>query len=196
LVELLDNTKLIPVPKELADRFKVLAGRLGVSVSSLASEVLEEALRVDKLGYSVRDAVDVLSLALVHRGAGLVCFQRRGLVELIQRLYEEDQDGLRDLWYRAGRWYAAYLSSRLDEQIFGFFERDMRLSWCLDESMVRVEDVVVYVRFTSFGMSDAFTDLLVVYSHGFFEWLGYSVVEEEVLPGLVSLRFIRQNPLH
>ena len=41
-------------------------------------------------------------------------------------------------------------------------------------------------------MSREFTELLVVYTKGFFEELGYSVSEEDVLSGLVSFKFIKK----
>ncbi len=34
------------------------------------------------------------------------------------------------------------------------------ISWNLDESEIRVEDVIVSVRLTSFGMSREFTELI------------------------------------
>jgi hypothetical protein len=190
--ELLTDTKLIPIPKPLANQLRLLAGRLGVSVTSLTEEALEQVLRADTLGSNVKGAVDILHMAQVHRGAGLMNFQRAGVSDLFKRLYDEDSEGLLDLWYRSGRWYAAYLSNRLNGDYFDFFEQDLLVSWNLDESEISVEDVVVYVRLTSFGMSREFTDLLVLYTKGFFEELGYVVSEEDVLPGLVSIKFIKK----
>ena len=190
--ELLTDTKLIPIPKPLANQLRLLAGRLGVSVASLTEEALAQVLRADTLGSNVKDAVDILHMAQVHRGAGLINFQRTGVRDLIKRLYNEDTEGLLELWYRSGRWYAAYLSNRLNGDFFNFFEQDLLVSWNLDESEILVEDVVVNVRLTSFGMSREFTDLLVVYTKGFFDELGYVVSEEDVLPGLVSFKFIKK----
>jgi hypothetical protein len=190
--ELLDDTKLIPVPKPLANQLRLLAGRMGVSVSSITTEALEQVLRADELNSSVKDAVDILHMAQVHKGAGLVNFQRAGVKDLIKRLYDEDSDGLLNTWYRSGRWYGAYLSNRLNGDFFKFFEQDLLVSWNLDESEITVEDVVVHVRLTSFGMSFEFTELLVVYTKGFFDELGYMVSEEDVLSGLVSFRFIKK----
>ena len=190
--ELLDDTKLIPVPSELANQLRLLAGRMGVSVSSITTEALEQVLRADELDSSVKDAVDILHMAQVHKGAGLVNFQRAGVKDLIRRLYDEDSEGLLNIWYRSGRWYAAYLSNRLNGDFFKFFEQDLLVSWNLDESDIQLEDVVVAVRLTSFGMSPEFTELLVVYTKGFFEELGYMVSSEDVLSGLVSFKFIKK----
>jgi len=190
--ELLTDTKLIPIPKPLANQLRLLAGRLGVSVINITEEAIEQVLRADTLGSNVKYAVDILHMAQVHRGAGLINFQRTGILDLIKRLYEEDSESLLELWYRSGRWYAAYLSNRLNGDFFSFFEQDLLVSWNLDESEIQVEDVVVNVRLTSFGMSGEFTELLVGYTKGFFEELGYVVSEEDILPGLVSFKFIKK----
>ena len=53
------------------------------------------------------------------------------------------------------------------------------------------EDVLVHFRATSFNMSGDITELFVLYTRGVFEELGYSVNDEDVLPGLVSFKFIK-----
>ena len=50
---------------------------------------------------------------------------------------------------------------------------------------------MVELRATCFNMSTTLTDLLVLYTKGVFDGLGYSVNEEDVLPGLVSLKFLK-----
>ena len=190
--ELLTDTKLVPIPKPLANQLRLLAGRLGVSVSSITEEALEQVLRVDELGASLKDAVDSLHMEGVHRGAGLINFQRAGFKDLIRRLYSDSPNDLLELWYRSGRWYAAYLSNKLNGGVFDFFEKDLFVSWNLDESEIIIEDVLVSVRLTSFRMGNEFTDLLVMYTRGFFEELGYTISEEDVLPGLASLKYIKK----
>lgn len=190
--ELLTDSKLIPVPKPLANQLRLLAGRLGVSVSSLTEEALEQVLRADDLGSSLKDAVDILHMAQVHHGAGIINFQRAGMKDLVKRLYDESPEDLMQLWYSSGRWYAAYLSNKLNGDLFSFLEQDLLVSWNLDESEIRIEDVVVNLRLTSFGMSHEFTELLIMYTKGVFDELGYIVSDEDILPGLVSFKFIRK----
>ncbi len=76
--------------------------------------------------------------------------------------------------------------------ILTFLEHDLKISWNLDEVKIVEEDVMVHFRFTSFNMTENVTQLLVLYTRGLFDELGYSVNEEDVLPGLVSFRFIKK----
>jgi hypothetical protein len=191
--ELLDDKKLIPVPKPLANQLYLVTGRLGTNVGSFATEALTQALRVLELGSDLKEAVDLFHMNQIHRGAGLVIFQRAGFKELITNLYLEDPEKILELWYSSGRWYSAYLSVKLNADILGYLEKDLLISWNLDESQIQVEDVLINVRLTSFGMSSMFTDLLVMYTRGIFEELGYELSDEDVLPGLISIRFIKKR---
>ena len=190
--ELLTDAKLIPVPKPLANQLRLLAGRMGLSVSSITEEALEQVLRADELGSNLKDAVDLLYMSQVHRGAGLINFQRAGFKDLIKQLYTRDSEDLNQLWYRSGRWYAAYLSTKINRDFFSFLEKDLIISWNLDDAEIITKDLSVSLRLTSFGMSLEFTNLLLMYTKGLFEELEYASTHEDVLPGLIFLQFLKK----
>ena len=191
--ELLENKKLIAVPKPLANQIYLVTGRLGTNVPSFTTEALTQALRVEQLGSDLKTAVDLFHMNQIHRGAGLILFQRAGFKELLVNLFSEDPEKILKLWYSSGRWYSAYLAVKLNSDILGHLEKDLLISWNLDEAKIQVEDVIVNVRLTSFGMSSMFTDLLVMYTKGIFEELGYYVSDKDILPGLISLKFLKQR---
>lgn len=189
--ELLDDNKLIPVPRLLADQVRLVTRRLGTNVSSFATTALEQALRAERLNSDLEEAVDMYHMNIVQRGAGMLFFQRAGFMDLLSNFNIRELEKLLETWYRSGRWYSAYLSARLDQDILGFLEKDLLITWNLDESEIKIKDVMVSVRLTCFGMSTQFTDFLVVYTKGIFDELGYDVSDEDVLPGLVSINFLK-----
>lgn len=191
--ELLDDKKFIVVPEEIANRLKLVSGRLGSSAVSYAEEVFTQAFRVDEMGSSLEEAVDMYRLVTVHRGAGSIQVNRARFKELVERLYLEDAEELSGIWHESGRWYGAYLSTKLNgEDIFGFLEKDLLVTWNLDEAELRQQDVLVSVRCTSFGMSMELTDLLVHYLVGLMEELGYVENDRDVLRGLVMMKFLKK----
>lgn len=188
--ELLDDTKLIKVPKALANQLKLVAGRLGSNISDFASEALIQALRVDDMGSNLEDAVNMYELVQIHKGAGLVNIPRTILNNCLSLDPETESDKLR--FMEAGKWYAAYISSKLsNEQIMAFLENDLRVFWNLDEVEIVEEDVLIHFRASSFSMSTTVTEMFVLYTKGIFIELGYSETEEAVLSGLVSLKFLK-----
>ena len=73
--ELLDDNKLIPVPRLLADQVRLVTGRLGTNISSFTKIALEQALRAEQLNSDLEEAVDMYHMNLVQRGAGMLYFQ-------------------------------------------------------------------------------------------------------------------------
>ena len=188
--ELLADTKLIKVPKALANQLKLVAGRLGTNTSDYAMEALIQALRVDDMGSNLEDAVNMYELVQIHKDAGLVNVPRT-IMNICLSLDSENMDDKLG-FMEAGMWYAAYISSKLSSDvILPFLENDLRIFWNLDEVEIFTEDVIVYFRASSFNMSTSMTEMLVLYTRGIFTELGYSETEENILPGLVSLKFLK-----
>ena len=191
--ELLDDKKFIVVPAEIANQLRIVSGRRGSSAVSYAEEVFTQAFRVDEMGSRLEEAVDTYRLVTVQRGAGSIFVNRARFKELVERLYREDAGELSSIWYESGRWYGAYLLTKLNgEGIFGFLEKDLLVTWNLDEAEIRQEDVLVFVRCTSFGMSRELTDLLVHYLVGLMDELGYIENDRDVLRGLVIMKFLKK----
>ena len=190
--ELLDDTKLIKVPKALASQLSLVVRRLGTSVSDYTTDALSQALRINDMGSNLEKAVDTYQLVDIHKRAGLINLSRHTLTQIVSMLPDKAAKTLKDESKEAGQWYAAYILSKLSSNsILGFLENDLMLSWNLDEVKIVEEDVLVHFRCTSFNMTLDITELLVLYTRGVFEELGYSVKDEAVLPGLVSFTFIK-----
>jgi len=191
--ELLDDTKFIVVPAAVANRVRLVSGRLGSSVTDYAVDVFNQAFRVDDMGSGLEEAVDIYHLVTVRMGAGNIHVSRTGFKDMVERLYREGAEELAGIWYESGRWYGAYLLTKLGgEDVFGFLEKDLMVSWNLDEAEIREEDFLVSVRCTSFGMSMELTDLLVHYLVGLMEEVGYVENDREVLRGLVLMKFLKK----
>jgi hypothetical protein len=194
LVEsLFDNTKLIPIPDKLVDELTHIANRRGVSISVYAAEVFQEAMRAEALGADLKEAVDLWKLISVHKNAGNLNIPRSNFGDLI-KLHIKNGFDLKEIWFDSGRWYGAFCSTQLDDDdVFSFLEKDLLLSWNLDEVEIKDEDHIVFVRCASFSMSEELTNLLIQYLLGVFQELGYAESERDTLRGLVQLRFIQKH---
>ena len=189
--ELLDDTKFIVVPRQLADQLRLVAVRLGTSVSGFSVEALTQALRIHEMGADLKEAVDIYHLSDVQRGAGNVQVTRSVFRDIILKLYDEDRDELLRVWGDHGKWYGAYLKAKLSrDEVLGFLEKDLMVSWNLDEAEITRRDLMVTIRLVSFGMSNEFTELLVSYILGLMGELGFSENERDVLRGLVFMRLL------
>jgi len=187
-----ENTKLLILPTHLVDRLKVIATRQGVSLSSFATDSLEQALRVNEMDASLSDAVDAYRLSEIQRGAGMVDVPRSSLNHLVERLYGRKGEELRRVWGEAGRWYGEYLRTKLQPgEALGFLENELLVAWNLDEAEIRGSETEVAVRWVSFTMTGEFTELLLSYLSAVMEALGFREVERDSLRGMATLKYTR-----
>ena len=186
-----DDTKLLMLPSDLVDRLKEVSNKRGTSLSGYAMEVFEEALKADKLGASLGDAVDAFRMKEIHRGAGAVIVPRRGLGQIMKSLGNEHAEDIVKLWDEAGRWYGKYLLGKLSsDDVLAFLRQDLLTSWNLDEVEFTDGDHPA-LRFTGFMMSEEFTGMLLSYVHGVMDSLGYKEIERDSLRGMATIRYLR-----
>jgi hypothetical protein len=183
--------KLISLPEKLVDRLHAIAVRKGVSVTNLAAEALEQSVRAEEMGITLNEAVDTHRLLQVQRGSGAVQIPRSRLTSVVRELLQGDQEELLTAWGEAGRWYGEYLHALLGGEAVDFLEKDLLVSWNLDEVEVRNEEITVDIRIASFVIPLELTELLTSYVKGVMDALGYEIHEEECLRGLAALRFRR-----
>lgn len=190
-----DGTRLIILPRRMIKGLKEAAERAGISLSVFASGALEEAIRAERMGIPLGEAVELYGLMRVQRDAGAVQVSRSILEYLVSQLYDTSREELRRLWHEEGRWYGEYLKARLrGEGILEFLERALEASWNLETAEVRVKDGLVRVRCASFNMSLENTELLISYISGLMSALGFEEVGRDYLDGLAILLYRRMLP--
>jgi len=183
--------KLIFLPEKLVERLNNIAIRKGVSITNFATKALEQSLRADELGVTLDETVDTYRLLRVQRGSGAVQIPRSRLTSVVRELIRDDKGELLAAWYEAGRWYGEYLHTLLGEEAVDFLEKDLLVSWNLDEVEVRNDEITVDLRIASFVISLELTELLISYVKGVMASLGYEISKEECLRGLAALNFRR-----
>ena len=185
-----EDAKLIVVPSSLVDRLMAVAIRQGVSLSNYAADALEQALRADVMGTSLQETVDMFRLMEIQRGAGSVNISRSSLNLLIEELYPNHGEEMRRAWRESGRWYGEYLHTKLrGEDVLGFFEKTLLVSWNLDEVEIKNEEGFVTLRYASFTMPFQTTELLISFISGVMTSLGYKELDRDYLRGMATLRF-------
>ena len=186
-----DDTKLLVLPGDLVDRLKEVSIKRGTSLSGFAAEVLEVALRAEKLGAPLGDAVDAYRMVEFQRGAGAMMVPRSSLTHIVDGLEAGHADELRGLWAEAGHWYGRYLAGKLPgEEVFPFLAKELAASWNLDEVEIRGGDDATF-RFTCFIMTESFTELLLSYVSGLMDAMGFREVERDHLRGMATVRYAR-----
>lgn len=186
-----EETKLLMLSSDLVDRLRETSAKKETSLSGYAMNVLEEGLRAEKLGASPKDVVDAYFMSEIHKGAGVLIVPKSSLGQIIEKLGQDQLEGLEKLWDEAGRWYGKYLLSKINSnEVLQFVRQDLLNSWNLDEVEIKIEDNVS-LRFIGFMMSEELTHLLLSYMHGLMESLGYKEIERDSLRGMATIKYMQ-----
>jgi len=183
-----EDTKLVVLPSQLVERLNELASKQGVSLSSFASEALEQALRAGEVGVSLEKTVDLYKILDVQRGSGALQVQRSSLNTLIRHIYSNKGTELKEAWYESGVWYGEYFRTKLGyDEALGFLEKALEVTWNLDEVKLLKDGINLNIPFSSFMMSKELTELLIQHVSGIMNSLGFQIVENHHIRGLATI---------
>jgi len=178
------------VPEDLVEKLSEIANTKGVSIYNYATEALQQALRVNGMNANLGEAVDAYRLVKIQQGAGGVNIPRSTLNQLLKELYREEEDKLNNMWYDAGRWYGEYLNTKLgDDEALSFLEKDLLISWNLDEVEINNNGYEASIRYASFMMTDEMTELLLSYISGVMRALNYKELNRDYLRGMATIKY-------
>lgn len=185
--------KLILAPSDLVARLTEISNREGRTFYSFASEIFGQALRAHEMKYSLKEIVDFFESMETQKASGAVITPIDALTYLISEVYQSQRDALLEKWYESGEWYGKYLLARFHErntvEVFGKLLESGR--WDLKEVHVTQNANTVKLRCVSPLLPLENTELLLKFIEGAMCSLGYKVVDEDYLKGIILLKFER-----
>jgi hypothetical protein len=184
--------KMLAADEELANRIVEMAKRRGATVFQTVNFILEEALRAEEMGVSLREVVDKRWMLERARRLGLVFAPERLLYEMVDLAYTRVKRRVSKIWFEVGKWYGEYFSDK--EAPLKVLEEAMELLtfgssyYSLKDEGDRISLSIVGDRFT-----EGYTEALSLFIEGVFKALGYEATSKEVSRGAIHYRFGRRD---
>lgn len=189
------NTKLVIVPDEIADTLKIIAWRREVGFQEFVENSLILAIQADELGVSLKETIDLYKLINIHMDSGSQLVSRSALNEVINEFSNTEAQALEKIMNNSGNLHGLYLKTRLDkETIYQYLEKDILLTWNLDDVIIERTDLEFTIKCIGFTMNELYTNLLVHYLSGLMEALDFRETDREQLRGLIKIRYLMRNP--
>jgi len=183
--------KLVPAPEDLFSKLSEAANIAGKPFSSYVAEALEQVVRAHEMNRSLKEIVDFYELMMMQKEAGLVITPSETLNNLIERLYPKEKELLQTIWFDSGKWYGKYLlvKVRNEDQVEMFGEILKVTSWNLKDVEFKKDANGVTFRCISFTLSLENTVLLMKFIEGVMNTLGYEMVNQDHLRGMIRMEF-------
>ncbi|MGQ9680058.1 MAG: hypothetical protein ACUVV4_04765 [Candidatus Bathyarchaeia archaeon] len=180
--------KMLAARADLADKVYEIAMRKG-TLYDFVNDILEQAVRADAMGLTLREVVDERWILKDARDAGFIVFPERLVYGLIEKACKTPKRELQSLWYETGEWYGKYFA---DPKRFG--EVMSRLLWDASEFRISKEDKdALRLTCLSSKFSESHTDLFGKFLEGAFNALGYEKESGEFFKGIINLRFKKKG---
>jgi len=183
-----DKRKMLAARVDLADKVLEIAARRG-TLYDYVNDVLEQAIRAESLGLTLKEILDDRWIIKSARDAGFTVIPEKTVFELIEDAYKSlGKEKMANLWYETGQWYGKYY-----EDIAKFEGSVKRFFWDISEFKVSKEDENVVLTCLSSKFSEAYTELFSKFLEGAMNALGYNLDESEVSKGIISLKFVKSK---
>jgi len=183
-----ERRKMLAARVDLADKISEIAARRG-TLYDYVNDVLEQAVRAESLGLTLKEVLDDRWVIQDARDAGFAIVPEKVFYEVTEDAYDRlGKRKMTSLWYEIGQWYGKYYED------LGRFEGSVRrFFWDISEFKISEDDEKLVLTCLGSKFSEAYTELFSKFLEGALNALGYSLDGGEVSKGIISLRFVKSK---
>ncbi|MEM1756429.1 MAG: hypothetical protein QW770_00105 [Candidatus Bathyarchaeia archaeon] len=175
--------KMLAAREDLVERISDIARRRG-TLYDFVNEVLNEAIRADSMGITLREALNEYGLVKMAKDSGFTLVPERLWYDVIEKVGSRS-GWARKLWYEAGEWYAKFYGS--PEK---FADSIKKLFWDVVEFNVsKLEDEGLIVRCLCPKFTVPVAELFSSFLEGAYGVFGFHPVKRETSRGVVYMEF-------
>jgi len=172
-------------------RTRELAKKKKQTLYGLVNEALEQLLRAEEMDSSLPEIVEDHFILKIAKESGFTLINESLLNYLLERVSEEENEPLTDMFYKMGEWLGKYCQVRFTgddplrviEKILG------RLFWDVSEFDIAKDGERIIVQCIGSRISGSYTSLLSMFLEGLMHSFEYSTVKRDVSKGIISLGF-------
>jgi hypothetical protein len=182
--------KLVSVSEDLLDAAAKVSREEGVSMGKLVENLLEQAVKVNKLKYRSDQMAEFFDVLQTNRVLGGL-FVPTDVLDFMLEKCSSDRVQLQNLWLDSGRWTGKYLMEKFSDPVTAF-GRFLRLSrWDLNEVDIKPSGNTVKIQCVSTVMSLESTTMLAKFIEGAMDGIGFKMASSDCLKGMLIMNFKR-----
>lgn len=174
--------KLVYISEGILDRVAEISKRKGESITKYIEDLLEQAVRIDLLGFPSEELADLLEVIHVQRilGANFVP------LEVANSATEDGSEvGLGEKWYESGKLYGRYIRERFKDPVGVLRLMLQVMRWDLNEVVAIPDEQSVTIRCVSTNLTKIGALNLSKFIEGAMHGMGYYTQKIESIKGMV-----------
>jgi len=185
---------MLAADEKLANKVAELASRRGLTVRQTVNDILEQALRVEEAGISLKEVVEERWMLEKAQEIGFTFVPEHLLYQVVDAAYGQGGKQLSENWRGVGRWYGKYFSAKTDKPLDAFKEAMGLLTFGASGfSLEKQKDDHLTVTCVSERFTKGFTEVFSLFIEGVLEVLGYEASDREVSKGIIKLKLSKRR---
>ena len=180
--------KMLAAREDLVEKISKIAAEKGFTLFGMINNLLELAIRADRMGVSLEKAIDNYELIKDVKNASFTLVLESLLYDTAEVAYERTRERTLKTWFEAGNWIGRqYLSKEVEDPLGVVVKNLKAFSWNIPEFVLERNNENASVRVLSPRFSESYTLLLARFLEGILEALDYKVTYKEVGKGNIRM---------
>jgi len=184
--------KMLAAEEDLANRVAKLAEKRGLTIYQTVNDMLEQALRAEEQGLTLKEAVDRGDKMDRARDMGLTFTVEHLYYQVVESAFSKDKQIVKDLWRDMGFWYGKYFLSKGNEP---FKTLSDALTFLTVGSQFHIEqgkNSQLVISCINEKYTKGYTEVFAVFIEAAFQVLGYKTVENETDRGIIQIKLEKE----
>jgi hypothetical protein len=183
--------KMLAAQEDIANQIVDLAKRKDTTVYQTVNDILEQALRVEGIGLSLKQVVDERWMLERAQEMGFTFTIEQLLFQIADASYNDDPDKYSKIWSEMGHWYGKYFQAKHSQPMKAV--RDALELFCLGNMEYSLEEADRQLELSVIGekLTPGYTELFSILMIEVFNVLGYKLKEKEIRKGILKLQLKR-----
>ena len=183
--------KMLAAQEDIANRIVDLAKRKDMTVYQTVNDILEQTLRVEELGMSLKQVVDERWMLERAQETGFTFSIEQLLYRVVDEAYESDKEKFAEIWREMGHWYGKYYQAKHEEPMEAF--REALELFTLGTSEYNLENSNRDLTFSFIGekLTPGYIELFSIFIEELLSVFGYKLKDKEINRGIIKLELRR-----
>ncbi|MCW4049831.1 MAG: hypothetical protein NWE89_08855 [Candidatus Bathyarchaeota archaeon] len=183
--------KMLAAQEDIANQIVELAKRKDMTVYQTVNDILEQAMRVEGIGLSLKQVVDERWMLERAKEIGFTFTIEQLLIQIVDGAFVENKEKFTVILREIGHWYGKYFDAKHDEPLQAF--RDAMELFCLGDMEYSLEQGNRELSLTLIGekLTPGYTELFSVMTEELLTVLGYKLKDKELRKGMLKLEMKR-----
>lgn len=190
--------KVLVAREDLVNSLSLIARKRGSTLYSLTNEIIEQTIRAESMGVTLRDVLDAYEIIKANRSAGQTLIPIDVLIAMASKLSPKDLEEIEKLWRESGRWYGEYIAIRFRDSFrdsqttIQQLEKIVReIRWEFVDLVIQNEGDGIRIRCVSPQIPAELMKLISMFIEGLIEPFGYKVERRSIFKGILDVYAVR-----